>query len=350
MCLDAPDATHTPAAMEGILTRHHSPPRAMLDLDKQSPRMDINVIPVVSAEIRAKIWHRKSVYASSHPVRGIALLFFNIQFTDPNFPTRTGAEHDLVNLSKLFQCLSYNVKVFRNLTRPETLAELDRQRSNSAHRDFSSFVLGFSTHGGNVSKTIACSDGRSLYVQEIYDLFDSIHCPYLAAKPKFIFFDASFGCARDRAVPMDRILEPPKTFEPVKKQLSDIRFTLANVRLDTSKPIHVPERDLIPLEISSSAVATPNTRVAAKADFIIAMSTVDGYVSWRRNSHGCWFSRILVEVFQSRACDCHVVELLQLVRRKMAYVQTKTGYKQVNMTIDTSVKQFYFFPGISSLR
>lgn len=218
---------------------------------------------------------------------------------------------------------------------------------NRQHSQYGSFVLGFSTHGGNVSKSIACSDGKSIYIHEIYNYFDSRRCPYLAGKPKFIFFDASSGRARDKAVHVNKVLEPPKTFEPVKKQLTDIHFSLGNIKFESLRPLRVHPGDMTSLDISSSTVSAPSCRVADKSDFIIASSTFDGYVSWRRNSHGCWFSRIMVEVFQRHSCDCHLVEMLKMVRRKLSYVETEAGYKQVSVTTDTLLKHFYFFPGIT---
>ncbi|XP_067932022.1 caspase-3-like [Watersipora subatra] len=328
------------------VTRCRSPPATLLNLDTQAPVIDINVIPVTSKRIRDKLTRTKTVYATSYPVRGIAMLFFHINFTDRNFPTRTGAEHDLTNLSRLFHQLNYNVMIFKDMTRAEVLTELNTQRKSEEHSNYGSFILGFSTHGAKESKAIACSDGQSLFLTDIYNHFDSTHCPYLAGKPKFIFFDASFGCAQDRAVPLNRILEPPKTFEPVKKQLADISFSLSNIRLDTLTLYQAPVSKLVTVNVSSNQTGPVNYKVANRSDFIIAMSTVDGYVSWRRNSHGCWFSRLMVEVFQKHAADHHLLELLKIIRCKLSYLETKTGYKQVNTTIDTSLKQFYFFPGL----
>ena len=325
-----------------LTTRCKSPPASLLDA---APHMDGGVIPVYSSKIKAKVTKQKSVYATSFPVRGVALLFFNIEFTDNNYPRRIGAQHDMDNLSRLFRDLNYNVKVMRNADRTTVLEELEFQRRNQAHAAYGSFVLGFSTHGGNSSKTIACSDGKSLFMHEIYDFFDSTHCPLLAGKPKFIFFDSSSGSARDRGVPLDKTLETPKIFEPVKKQLSDIKFSLGNIKIGSKVLYPIPRDQIMPLDLYNSQIS--NCVIPNKADFIIATSAFDGYVSWRRNSHGCWFSRIMVEVFQKHACDHHLVELLKLVRRKMSYVETKFGYKQVNMTIDTSMKYFYFFPGLT---
>ena len=339
--VSASSTTSTAAAA----TRCYSPPSALLNLEEQPAIMDINIVPVFSSHIKAKFSKTKTVYATSYPVRGVAMLFFNIQFSDKSFPTRTGAEYDLKNLSTLFHKLNYNVKVFRDMTRDEVIRELDEQRRNAQHREFGSFILGFSTHWANVSKAIAFSDGKTLYIDYICQYFDSSNCPYLAGKPKFMFFDASFGAAKDRAVPVSKVGAPPKIFEPVKKQLANITFSLANINFGVESLTNIPKHHLVPSNIANSR--TGNTSVVAnKSDFIIAMSTFDGYVSWRRNSHGCWFSRIMVEVFQKHSCDSHLVELLKLVRRKLSYVETKGGYKQVNMTIDTSLKDFYFFPGI----
>lgn len=308
--------------------------------------MEINIIPVISSSILSKVHKVKSVYSSSFPVRGIALLFFNIEFTDLNYPPRHGVEHDLDNLSRLFHKLNYNVTVIKNAPRDDVRRELEFQSRNVMHRNFSSLVLGFSTHWAGTNRAVACADGKSMYLHDIYRHFDNKNCPFLAGKPKFLFFDASFGCAKDRAVRIDRALNPPKVFEPVKKKTSDITFSLSNIRINSGRRVEASPNDMIPVLYSSPDVSQPSYIIAEKSDFIIACSTFEGYVSWRRNSHGCWFSRVMAEVFQKHACDCNVVELLKRVRRKLSCIETNTGCKQVNMTIDTTLKEFYFFPGV----
>lgn len=324
-----------------------SPPISLMDMDKTPAKMDVDVLPS-SNEILAISKKRKSVYQMSHPVRGVALLIVNIEFPNSDLPTRYGAEHDLDNLGLLFHKLSYNVVVFQNASRREILQEFDRQRNDVGHNNHGSFILGVSSHGQDQS--FFCSDGSRIFLNEVYDYFDSIHCPYLAGKPKFVFIDASSGSARDKAISLDKTFDPPRVPKSSKSSEEPIRFSLNDMQLGEISLVRIPDDVSIPrLNIGKDSTAHNSGTIPEKSDFVIAFSTFNGYVSWRRNTHGCWFSRVLVEVFAKHAAEEHIIELLRRIRRKLAHVQTSQGYKQVNLTIDTLLKKFYLFPGVQPL-
>lgn len=308
--------------------------------------MAIDVKPVTAdSPIMKKLHKHKSVYTPSFPVRGLALLIINVEFTDSKLRNRDGAQHDIDNLSGLYYKLGYNVKVLRDATRQSIITEFDKIRLNRELANYGSFVMGLSTHGeGN---SYLCADGTRLYLREIVDYFDSVHCPLLAGKPKFLFFDASSGLTRDRGVAMDKSLLPPKVPLSGEDPYKATQLSLSNLRIGE---ISRPKVDIQSLQ-SVNIMKNGNglSQIPEKSDFIIATSTYDSYVSWRRSTHGCWFSRVMVEVFQQYACDHHIAELLKLIRRKLTQVETKHGYKQVSVTTDSLLKRFYFFPGVEAL-
>lgn len=303
--------------------------------------MAVDVLPVSSTHIMRKMKKYHKVYSTSFPVRGIALLIVNTQFTAKSkLPNRNGAQYDLKNLSNLFHHLRYNVRILENQPKAVVDREITALRNDPDLARYGSMVLGLSSHGGD--KACACSDGEKIYLNDIIDLFDSAHCPLMAGKPKFLFFDASSGWLMDKGVPLDKPLNPPA----IDVELSQTKFSLNNINFGSAKKVDANELQMQSLHISSGVKKL--NMIPEKSDFIIAMSTFEGHVSWRRNSHGCWFSRVLVEVFMQYSCDHHIVELLKFVKQKISQVETKRGHKQVCVTMDSLLKRFYFFPGVDS--
>lgn len=90
----------------------------------------------------------------------------------------------------------------------------------------------------------------------------------------------------------------------------------------------------------------PNASVPAEADFLLAYSTVPGFVSWRNSEKGSWFVQALCEIFMTYAGQEDVVRMLIRVNGKVAReFQSYEQKKQVPSPVVRLTKLVYFFPG-----
>lgn len=97
-------------------------------------------------------------------------------------------------------------------------------------------------------------------------------------------------------------------------------------------------------EIDSGS--NPFAMVPAEADFLLAYSTVPGFVSWRNSEKGSWFIQALCEIFMTYAGEEDLVSMLVRVNRKVAReFQSYQHEKQVPSPVVRLTKKVYFFPG-----
>ena len=86
--------------------------------------------------------------------------------------------------------------------------------------------------------------------------------------------------------------------------------------------------------------------VPAEADFLLAYSTVPGFVSWRNSEKGSWFVQALCEIFMTYAGQEDLLGMLVRVNRKVAQeFQSYEHKKQVPSPVVRLTKKVYFFPG-----
>lgn len=90
-----------------------------------------------------------------------------------------------------------------------------------------------------------------------------------------------------------------------------------------------------------------DTLVPAEADFLLAYSTVPGFVSWRNSEKGSWFVQALCEIFMTYAGQEDLVSMLVRVNGKVAReFQSYEQKKQIPSPVVRLTKKLYFFPGI----
>ena len=91
---------------------------------------------------------------------------------------------------------------------------------------------------------------------------------------------------------------------------------------------------------------SPAALVPAEADFLLAYSTVPGFVSWRNSEKGSWFVQALCEIFMTYAGQEDLVSMLIRVNGKVAReFQSYKQKKQVPSPVVRLTKKVYFFPG-----
>lgn len=82
------------------------------------------------------------------------------------------------------------------------------------------------------------------------------------------------------------------------------------------------------------------------SDYLLAYSTIPGYVSWRNSASGSWFISTLVTVFKDNAHKEHLLDMLTEVNRRITQLQLGSGgYKQQPEPVTGLRKKLYFNPG-----
>ena len=227
------------------------------------------------------------VYNMTARPRGITLIINNASFA--HHPVhgqqspRHGSEEDVRQVEALFTALHFSVRTKKNLSRFQLLNELDDVACGD-HSAYDCFMLWLMSHGR--SGEVFCSDGNTIPIQTLQDLFSDCHT--LSGKPKLFFIQACRGGKEDQGVPV-----ATETGISSYEQLSPKQVEL--------KPI-------------------PRV-VPTHADFLYAYSTVDEYVSYRHEALGSYYVRGLVEAFREHAVYDHLLDILTVVNQHVSNME-----------------------------
>jgi len=260
------------------------------------------------------------VYNMTAIPRGIALIINNERF-DPipevELETRHGSREDVRQLQKLFGDLGFHVQTKQNLTRKQLLDELDSVACKD-HSKYDCLVLWIMSHG--TTGRVYCSDGNALPIETVRDMLSNTACKTLGGKPKLCFIQACRGDREDEVV----VLQSPV-------------------------PAHQKSDSPIDHNVPSSSSLAP--RIPVHTDFLMAYSTVDGYVAYRNENIGSRYVLAFVDVFQDRVAHDHILDILTKVTRKLSRMQKIYRPKgtsevknnvQVPVFSSTLVKNLYF--------
>ena len=215
--------------------------------------------------------------------RGITLIINNASFAyHPEHgkqSDRHGSEKDVLLVEKLFEELDFSVKTKRDLSRAQLLDELDDVVCQD-HSAYDCFVLWLMSHGR--SGEVICSDGISIPIQTVHDMFSN--CSTLNGKPKLFFIQACRGTEEDegRIVFVDRAAPANESNEPEK--------------VDPVIKLRIPKQ----------------------SDFLYAFSTVDDHAAFRNKIEGSPFVCCVVEAFRERVAHDHVLDILTVVNHKVS--------------------------------
>ena len=228
------------------------------------------------------------VYNMTAIPRGITLIINNKLFDERlqghfKDPTRHGSEEDLRHVEALFNALGFKVYKKENLTRPQLLNELDYFACQD-HSAYDCFVLWLMSHGK--SGEVFCSDGSTLCIQTVHDMFSN--CDTLRCKPKLVFIQACRGDEEDEGV-------------TVTVDISS-KMQLTSIHVDS------------PIDGNK----LPGLRVPTHADYLFSFSTVDEHVSYRHKALGSYYVRALVETFQEHVVHDHLLDILTIVNQKVS--------------------------------
>ncbi|XP_044524618.1 caspase-9 [Gracilinanus agilis] len=191
-----------------------------------------------------------------------------------------------------------------------------------AERDHSALdccVVVILSHGCQASHiqfpgAIYGTDGASISVERIVNIFSGSRCPSLGGKPKLFFIQACGGDQRDHGF-----------------QVS------SNIPEDKS-PGSDPETDATPFQNNfdqPDAVASLPT----PSDILVSYSTFPGFVSWRDPKSGSWYIETLDRVLEEWADREDLLHILLMVSNA---VSARGTYKQIPGCFNFLRKRFFF--------
>ncbi|XP_076018386.1 caspase-7-like [Genypterus blacodes] len=231
---------------------------------------------------------------------GLCVIMNNEMFEDGSM--RAGTNKDAESMAVVFSWLGFRVLMCKDQTKdqmdralkffasPQHLSQLrefniqvwssggfSELEEVPQHGD--AFICCILSHGekGAVKGT----DGKPLSIKEVMTTFNGSKCSKLISKPKVFFIQACQGKDKQLGVvPPDFHLEAD------------------------GSPLHIP----------------------VKADFLVAMSTVEDYVSFRDTSDGSWFIQAVCQQLQE-GCP-RGDDIMDILRRVNSEVSQKEGSKR----------------------
>ena len=207
---------------------------------------------------------------------------------------REGSNKDVEAISTFFNGLGFKVRVHENLDIKEMISVLE-EYSEFDHSDNDCFVCFIMTHG--LEGCVYGVDGNSIGIPNISKLFKPDKCPSLLNKPKIFFFQACQG---------ESVME------------GSCKTTLKGTDIEHDSPHQILD---VPLE----------------ADFLIAHSTMPGYLAYRSKSEGSWFISTLIECLQKYHKDEDLLSILIKVNNEMS----RRPLKQMPMPVATLRKKIF---------
>ena len=196
---------------------------------------------------------QRNCYQLDERSRGYCVIINNVNFWEREHD-RPGAEEDERSLKQIFHDLLFTVIVERDLTKHQMENVAEKYGSQTDHSTFHAFVMVVMSHGVD-GDCILGVDGRETSVKDLMVEFQETKCPSLKKKPKVFIIQA---CRGGSSSPVDNVSARvvPSTSTQVDHEL----FELCDFPPDSTLP-----RSVVPPE----------------ADFLLAFSTVPGYVSYR---------------------------------------------------------------------
>ena len=262
----------------------------------------------------------EDVYVMKSKPHGLCLIINNVKFS-AGLNSRSGSDIDAQNLQTLFVALQYRVQVVNNLSSQRLKDTLFKFARKEEHQMYDSVVVCILSHG--LEGKIYGTDGILVPVSELISMFNGYQARHLVGKPKLFFIQACRGGDYDHGVSDLNVTDGAETEETTGQVLDKIYWD------------HYDEPDSF----------VDQSSLPSEADFLIAYSTVPGYVSWRHSRKGSWFIQALVDVFKTQARHEDLVSMLIKVNGKVARdFESNNKKKQIPAPVIMLTKKLYFFP------
>eukprot|EP00092_Neocalanus_flemingeri_P028345 GFUD01030782.1.p1 GENE.GFUD01030782.1~~GFUD01030782.1.p1 ORF type:complete len:349 (-),score=99.63 GFUD01030782.1:482-1528(-) len=243
-----------------------------------------------------------NVYPMSSTPRGMAMIINNGAFQpESGFNPRHGSDVDVQKLANLFQYLGFAVFVKQDLAQAEIMESIDdfKQQFEETIVDMCIFCIMSHGSGGNLVDI----QGYEIDVEEeILKKFYNTQCPALQGKPKLFLLQYCRGGELDLGV------EVPSEF-----------------------------RDALPVD---KLKLQRISKLPAVTDFLIANSTVPGFVSNRNMKYGTWFFQCLVEVFKENAKHMDIRDMFDQITRVLNEKESNDNNRR-KQTFEVTSRGFY---------
>lgn len=233
-------------------------------------KQDRNSAPVAA---RMPVEKYAYEYNMNHKFRGKALIF-NHEFFDLDFLNdRKGTNVDRDSLMRSLKGLSFDVTDYNNFTTREIMNTLS-EVAKEDHTDYDCICITVMSHG---SMSFIFSKDTLYQHDSLWKHFAPDNCPTLAGKPKIFIIQACKGQGFDEGY----------TFPGTSRTETDA-------------------------SIGSSY------KIPTFADFIVAHSTIPGFVSWRDKEKGSWFIQSLCQELDQYGKQYDLLKLLTFVNQRVA--------------------------------
>uniref|UniRef100_A0A672MHL4 Caspase-8 n=1 Tax=Sinocyclocheilus grahami TaxID=75366 RepID=A0A672MHL4_SINGR len=219
---------------------------------------------------------------------GVCLIINNCDFKDCGLRNRDGTDIDKKSLEVVFQWLGFEVLTEQNCDRHQILQVL-RDLADRDHTSADCVVCCVLSHGQ--IKGIVGVDGQIVTYRELIETLSPSQCPSLFKKPKLFFIQACRGTD-----------DQPAAFPQI-----------------------FPDDEVMPV----SDAAVPRDSIPEMADYLLAMSTVPHYVSYREKDSGTWFIQSLchnMKLLVPRGVD--LLSILTQVNSDVSKKTDKSGLKK----------------------
>ena len=237
------------------------------------------------------------IYSMKSKPHGLCLIInnktFNSHVTNSNlsqtfsFKEREGSNKDVNELIKTFQRLHFITCLHENLNFND-FNEVLNIYASSSHSKFDCFICFVMSHGHQ--GYIYTIEGLSISQSHITQRFQSNKCPTLTNKPKLFFFQACQG----------------------------------------NNPIE---------GVQSNNLEQNSVTTSLEADYLIAHSTVPGYLAYRSRLEGSWFITSIIECLNKRV---EKDEDIQSILVRVNHQMSDKPLKQMPMTVSTLRKKLIF--------
>ncbi|XP_023933188.1 proline-rich receptor-like protein kinase PERK4 [Lingula anatina] len=213
-------------------------------------------------------------------------------------PPRHGTDVDAAKLETLFKQLCFGVTVFDDftgLTAQAIIEKLKNFAGSEKQKDVNCSVVCILSHGAGQDAFYG-TDGETVSMDTVVDIFNNENCPALKGTPKLFFLQFCRGGREDSGVQADS--------------------------------------DLVPT-------------IPTRTDMLIGYPTEPGYVAYRDPQRGSWYIQTLVWVFMKFACCLDVCAMLNAVNKLMMNKDSDGNKKQMSLFKSMLTEpQLFLFPGI----
>uniref|UniRef100_A0A665X6V0 Caspase-8 n=1 Tax=Echeneis naucrates TaxID=173247 RepID=A0A665X6V0_ECHNA len=193
-------------------------------------------------------------YPMTAATRGICLIVNNQDFSKSCLRQREGTMIDERCLTDVFRWLGFEVEIRMDCTNAQILSAF-QELGRKDHSQMDCVVCCVLSHGDD--GVVLGVEGQPVKLRDLMEPLNGLNCPSLVEKPKLFFIQACQGNNEQRAV---------------------------YIEADGSACDSVC-RDAV----------VANDSIPADADFLLAMSTLPSFVSYREKTNGTWFVQSLCQ-------------------------------------------------------